>query len=130
MKTLLYLWQLPQNLIGFLLVKILKARPVVIGNNKIYITTSLFDTTACFGEYIFVDENLYEWLSILSLLDTVKHEEGHQKQSRMLGWFYLLIIGVPSVIRKIYCQTARKTDAWYHSGFPENWADKLGGIKK
>ena len=33
---------------------------------------------------------------------TIKHEYGHQKQSLYLGWFYLLIIGIPSFLGNIW----------------------------
>lgn len=56
----------------------------------------------------------------------VRHEIGHLIQSRILGWFYLLVVGLPSVINNL---RARKNEiVWlsYYNRYPEKWADKLG----
>jgi hypothetical protein len=60
------------------------------------------------------------------------HEYGHALQSRMLGPFYLPVVGVPSTLRVMYAVaqwvvTRRPWDGYY-DGFPESWADRLGGI--
>lgn len=60
------------------------------------------------------------------------HEYGHSLQSRLLGPFYLPIVGIPSTLRVGYAMaqwlfTRRPWDGYY-DGFPERWADRLGGI--
>ena len=57
----------------------------------------------------------------------IKHEQGHQKQSLYLGWLYLIVVGIPSMTLAIYTTIRHKDEVWYHSHYPENWADKLGG---
>lgn len=62
------------------------------------------------------------------------HELGHAEQSRLLGWLYLSIVGVPSMSRAAYALlyrevTGRRWDGYY-DGFPENWADRLGGVER
>lgn len=128
---LLWLWQLPQNLIGFIYSRFAK--------NKFYVNGVVVYFAPCFkagvtlGQYIILD-NIYYQLSLTSpelFLDTVKHEKGHSIQSKYLGFFYLLVVGIPSVCRNILCRINPKkyNEDWYYSGYPENWADKLGGVK-
>jgi len=51
----------------------------------------------------------------------------------MLGPLYLLVVGIPSLVRVIYRKFHYKKYGlnWenYYNGFPENWADRLGGIQ-
>lgn len=63
---------------------------------------------------------------------TVMHELGHSKQSLMLGVLYLFIVGIPSGLRslKFRRKTKDKKGRGYYEAFPENWADKLGGVKR
>ena len=60
------------------------------------------------------------------------HELGHTKQSRLLGWLYLPVIGLPSISRAAYALVFREVTGrqWtrYYEGYPENWADRLGGV--
>lgn len=56
---------------------------------------------------------------------TIRHEYGHFKQSMMLGPLYLVLVGLWSIIRaglNLY------RNGQYYNGYPENWADKLGGV--
>ncbi len=69
---------------------------------------------------------------------TVKHEYGHCIQSMVLGPLYLLTVGVVSPSRNIWSRIMYKVKhirkllvlRWYYSGWPENWADKLGGVQR
>ncbi|MGB5310898.1 MAG: hypothetical protein WBN38_02435 [Polyangiales bacterium] len=60
------------------------------------------------------------------------HELGHTKQSRLLGWLYLPLVGLPSISRAAYALAFREVTGrqWtrYYDGYPENWADRLGGV--
>lgn len=60
------------------------------------------------------------------------HEWGHSIQSLIFGPLYLLVIGIPSVMRgSISHWHYNKNDNWdYYNGFPENWADKIGGVQR
>lgn len=121
-KLLLYVWQLPQEIIGYFLVLILKGKQSKCGIIGIYTVPNLFHSGISLGDYIIFDSRIE-----LSEID-VLHEYGHQLQSRMLGPLYLLIVGIPSLIGNIYSRIKKKDNKWYYSRFPENWADKLGGI--
>jgi hypothetical protein len=60
------------------------------------------------------------------------HELGHSKQSRLLGWLYLPLVGLPSISRAACALAFREVtgEQWtgYYEGYPENWADRLGGV--
>ncbi|MBX7196718.1 MAG: hypothetical protein K1X94_31990 [Sandaracinaceae bacterium] len=62
------------------------------------------------------------------------HELGHAVQSRILGPLYLPIVGVPSSARAVYAVIHRELRGhkWprYYQGFPEAWADQLGGVAR
>jgi hypothetical protein len=119
-KLLLYLWQLPQNLIGFFIIKIMKAEKT--GQQGItYYVCPLFRSGVSLGNYIIFDNRIY--VSGFS----IKHEKGHQKQSLYLGWFYLLLIGLPSIIGNIL----RRFFEFNYYRLPwERWADLLGDVKR
>lgn len=57
------------------------------------------------------------------------HEYGHSRQAIFLGWIYLLAVGIPSLILYIIKKAKHKSSEWYHSKYPENWADVLGHAK-
>lgn len=123
-NILLYLWQLPQNLLGLLVILFTQA---VHCNSGCWVTTKgRFGVSL--GNYIIFGQRVDN----LSL----KHERGHQKQSLYLGWLYLLVIGLPSVIGNIYDRIAhrnwsyKESEKWYYSQPWEAWADRLGGVER
>ena len=71
------------------------------------------------GRFIFIHEKK------INNDDTKKHEYGHGLQSLMLWIFYLFIIGIPSL-----CNQNIRNEKIYFSKYPENWADKLGNVKR
>lgn len=62
---------------------------------------------------------------------TVMHEYGHCIQSRYLGWFYLLVIGIPSLVwAGLYGWVIDAKKHSYYDFYTEKWADKLGGVDR
>lgn len=59
---------------------------------------------------------------------TKKHEWGHCKQSLILGPLYLVVVGLPSVLWNLLSRLSYKVGSRYYRRFPENWADRLGGV--
>lgn len=115
---LLWLWSLPQNLLGLLVKLFTKAEKV--GDHYQY---NIKHGSVSLGEYIFLCPNHWDKDEIL------KHENGHRKQSRYLGWFYLLVIGLPSIIWASCFEGYRKKNKIaYNDFYTEKWADKLGGV--
>lgn len=77
------------------------------------------------GNYIFLDSDR----SVSK--KAVKHEYGHQLQSKRLGWLYLIIIGIPSAIGNIiYRKTKFKPYGDYYKQPWEKWADELGNVNR
>ena len=123
-------WGLPQNLIGLLLLPFLRGKRRFFHGALIteYKRLSFTKNRSGFslGMFIYIPETWSEHdkkhLSV--------HEYGHTVQSLYLGPFYLLAVGLPSVI---WCaRYARRLERYrmrgvrYTDRFPENEADRLG----
>jgi len=170
LKKILYffvywVWQFPQEIIGYKISRAWKNRLKEVKTHdieqikrleeflgkKIYIVT-----------YVSKQKDKYlKWVSGFSIgryicltdihdLVTIRHENGHCKQSEYLGWLYLLVIGVYSavfcnlwdrwfhtekknkqgkVIRVAWCSYDRQY--WYYkTRWTEYWADKLGLVDR
>lgn len=120
---LLLPWQLLQTLCGLMLalVFIRKLDKVTRYRNAILFRIRKFAITGIsFGPVILVDSRANERI--------VRHEYGHSIQSMLLGPLYLFVVGVPSVSRGIYTRRKGLSMEYYFSGYPENWADRLGGV--
>lgn len=116
-KVLLYVWQLPQNVLGLIVKTITRSQKTTTGHCywKYHSGLSL-------GKYVFVNER--------ASTETIRHEEGHQKQSRMLGPFYLLVIGIPSFVWASLRHFGLFRKKSYYSFYTEKWADSLAGIER
>lgn len=138
-KFLLYLWQLPQNLLGLFLllydngfnINVIKfCRDIY--DNIVYYHSSTGGAVSL-GNYIIIDSG--NWIDP-PYMKTIHHERGHQKQSLYLGPLYLLIIGIPSLTGNLidrYCHKDwdyDKAEKWYYSLPWEKWADKLGDVNR
>lgn len=128
-KFLLWIWQLPQNLAGWIYSRF--AKQVIEYEGITIYYAPCFNAGVTLGQYIILDP-VWKNASYNYLLQTVKHEYGHTKQSKYLGLLYLLLVGIPSVTRNILNRINNKkfNSKWYYSGYPEKWADKLGGVKR
>lgn len=132
-KVLKWMWQLPQNLVGFLLTRKYEYLSIRRMDGKwvnVYFK-SFFNSGVSLGDYIILD---YWYCGRECSRQVVSHEYGHSKQSLILGWLYLPLVGLPSVIGNIWDRlfhknwTSKQREKWYYSRYPENWADKLGGV--
>jgi hypothetical protein len=132
LNLLLFIWQLPQNLIALLICAIVYRVPSDWENKRAKITVMMVPvkTTFCWslGQFIFINP--------LATRNVIRHETGHSVQSLYLGPLYLLFVGLPSVIlyltkcfkRRFSGMKEDELTKWYHTKYPENWADKLGRI--
>ena len=133
-RLLLYIWQLPQNLLGLLLIALYKPQRKHILENGVEIHYShKMNGGISLGKYCLVNTCHYRILVDNTLKrKTVRHEAiGHTKQSRMLGWLYLIIIGLPSIVcAGLYRSVMKKNEDDYFKFYTERWADKIAGIKR
>lgn len=125
-KVLLWLWQLPQNILGLLVILFTGARY----NDISYDGLENFWWAKRYGHFGVSLGNYIIFGSGPVSHDSLKHEHGHQKQSRMLGPLYLIVIGLPSLLGNIYARIFNKDSEWYYKQPWEAWADKLGGVKR
>ncbi len=128
---LAWLWQLPQHLLALTLMGFLhlRGRPRSAAERFRGVRVVRWPGRGgvCLGEYIFVSPHAGERL--------LRHEYGHTRQSRRLGWLYLLVVGIPSISRATYFRAAARLGrpgrpGRYYERFPENWADRLGGVTR
>lgn len=111
---------MPQNICGCVLILIIH-RYVIVHDccGHIYYCSDKMRGGISLGKYIVLNTK-YMFRNT-----TVNHEFGHAKQSKYLGWLYLPVVGLPSIIH-----------AWvhkygdYYEFWTERWADKLGNVKR
>lgn len=123
MEFILNLWEIIQNLLGWLEVKF--NNPTFahsFGDTKIYYMT--YDDSHCIGKYIFINKESDEHTII-------RHEYGHRIQSRMLGPLYMLVIYIPSYLHFVFWMLYHEYD-WteYYDFYTERWADRLSKKRK
>lgn len=149
-QILLFIWQLPQNIIGVILFLILRKwitkgdiyyflkqnnkedsidHYKYIGDDyktKKYLVVNIKNFSISLGNFVFLDKfNLF----------TVLHEYGHQKQSKKLGFLYLIFIGLPSITCNIYDRifhrkwSGKKRIKWYYNLPWEKNANKLSNLE-
>lgn len=116
------IWCLPQNLLGLFVFLITKMQGSKTEKYKdIFVTYWKYSSGLSLGQFIFVP--------ISTSNNTIRHEYGHSRQSLILGWLYLFIVGIPSIIwAGCFSKYRSKHNISYYSKFPENWADKLGRV--
>ena len=111
---ILFVWQLPQNILGLILLKVFNC----VKSSDYYVTYSSVMTGISLGNFIVIRSDL--------VCDkTVSHEKGHQIQSRLLGPLYLVLIGLPSITGNILHRFLKFN---YYKQPWEAWADKLGNV--
>ena len=121
----LFLWQLPQNIIGIIWLNInlifyYGISHIKTINDNIYVyELPGYTGSVSLGKYIIVSKYRNDL--------TIQHECGHCKQSIYLGPFYLIVIGIPSLIWNGISDYTNKDYYWFYT---EKWADKLANIKR
>lgn len=133
-NALLYIWQLPQNLLGLLLIAFYKPERmhIMTNGNKIYFANRISGGISL-GKYSIVPAYHYrKSLNEALKRDTVRHEAiGHAKQSMYLGPLYLIVIGLPSIVwATIYGRLTKPSKNGYYKFYTEKCADKLAGVER
>lgn len=122
-RFLLFIWQLPQNLLGLILILFYgNCKKYFELNDRRFYYTNKMPSGISLGNYIILNLKISN--------NSLAHEYGHSIQSRYLGPLYLLIIGLPSLLGNIYAQITHKSLKWYYNQPWEKWADKLGRVDR
>jgi hypothetical protein len=118
---LFWTWCLPQTLLGgivFLLWRFQGRLRITGYKDALVIRLPRRIGGLSLGKFIFVDD--------YCSTATLRHEYGHVLQSFLLGPFYLLVVGIPSLVWVILSHVNPYYARTYHTRFPENWAERLG----
>lgn len=115
---LLYIWCLPQNLLGLLFLLFIRGEEKHSLDGITFYEAESFNGGISLGKYIIVYKKRES---------TIRHEYGHSIQSRYLGPLYLLVVGIPSLIHAGFCRCINHD---YSDFWCERWADRLGGVNK
>jgi hypothetical protein len=127
-------WELPQNLLGLALLGAERGLGTLRGmerrHGRLFVHSRL--SAVSLGHFVFWSTGESRWFVLDE--NTRLHEYGHTFQSRWLGPLYLPLVGVPSLLRVLYAIGYRELTGkrWqdYFDGYPERWADELGGVRR
>lgn len=123
LQIILWIWQLPQNLLGLILRLFYKGDRYDF-RGVTYIITRDFPGGLSLASTVFLNTYLPEvpqdWL----------HEYGHTRQSLYLGPLYLIVIGLPSLLWATYRKIAKKSGPDYYAFYTEKWADNIGKVNR
>lgn len=117
------LWTLPQQLIGFIGFLIFRKGYKDKHRGAFVIEVPNKNGSISLGNFIFVSNADDE--------TTTRHEYGHTRQSYRLGWLYLIVIGIPSIVwAGCFKKYRQEHNVSYYEFYTERWADKLGGVTR
>lgn len=118
----MYLHQLPQNLLGFALYLYYQGYEEMrqVGYNDVVVVKSpKMRGGISLGQYVIVSRD--------ANLETIYHNLGHCKQSQILGWLFLIVIELPSIIWDALYDIPKIRERWsYYDFYTERWANELG----
>lgn len=112
---ILFIWQLPQNLVALVMMPFLgKLNKVRYDKCTFAFKGQKMRGGISLGNFIFLD-------SYLAKRNTsIGHEYGHCWDSKVMGPLYLFIIGIPSIL---HAWLHKNCPCYYHF-FTERWANK------
>lgn len=131
-RTLSLAWEAPQTALGLAILGTEAARKRIVKmeveDGRLVVQSK--GTGISLGHIVFWSLEDSRWHDLDDR--NRAHELGHTKQSRLFGWLYLPVIGMPSISRAAYALAFREVTGrqWtrYYEGYPEKWADRLGGV--
>ncbi len=123
MRKALFFWELPQLIAGYIFYLLLQKKTIrKIDYKGVHIfMLNGFKGAISLSWFIFVSSLMYDG-------KIIAHEYGHSLQSLYLGWLYLPLVGLPSMVRSIIWNKYGLDRERYFNAFPEKWADKLGKL--
>ena len=120
------LWELPQNIVGAIVKTVSNAKFCTTYKDVNVYTWGMMAGLSL-GKYIFTPFE-EKHMKVPFVQTHIKHEYGHCMQSKMLGWFYLFVISIPSLLWAATFDVESGTS--YYSYYTEKWADGLVGINR
>ncbi len=135
MRVFLFLWELPQTILAWIILAFYKTskKMAVDACCVVHFIESKKPFGVSLGEYIILSkeyENHGHYSVSGKYILTYLHEFGHTRQSRMLGWLYLPIVGVPSLFFNLLTRAGVLPHNTYYTRYPEKWADRLGPARR
>lgn len=127
------LWEFPQSLLGFILFQFYgvgcQCMEAPYGDVRILYSERMRGGISL-GRFIILPWK-YRYNSSAYVRDTISHEYGHTRQSLYLGWLYLVVIGLPSLLWAWAHSTFKRLrEVDYYSFYTERWADDIGGLRR
>ena len=118
---ILFIWQILQNLIGIGFWVYFKLRgdlEVIVNNkySKVY-RSKFMRGGISLGSFAFLSNTLSKRET------TVRHEQGHMWDSKVMGPLYVFIVGIPSILN-----AALNFTKCYYDFYCEAWANKHAGV--
>ena len=132
-KALLLIWELPQNIAGafyFIIHGVFAKTFIIDDGDSFEMYSDKQKGAVSLGVFRVYKAEYYKSSAYYVKLSRM-HEKGHRQQSKWLGPFYLIVIGIPSIIWATlhsFCKPISKID--YYWFYTEKWADKIGGVKR
>lgn len=119
-RILLFIWQLPQFIVALVMLPFMgKLKAVASRHNNWCIEASNMVGGISLGPICYVSPN--------SSKEKVAHElDGHTMDSKILGPFYLLLIGIPSIL---WAWLYDPTKHCYYDFYTERWANRHAKLK-
>lgn len=127
------LWEFPQSLLGFILFQFYgvgcQCMEAPYGDVRILYSERMRGGISL-GRFIILPWK-YRYNSSSYVRDTISHEYGHTRQSLYLGWLYLIVIGLPSLLWAWAHSTFKRLqEISYYDFYTEKNADKLGAVRR
>lgn len=120
----LYVWQLPQNVLGLVVAAWVVMRGGrfvrLFGTGVRLVRARWTGGSVSLGQYIVLSRGANRV--------TMKHEMGHCVQSVVLGPLYLIVIGLPSIAWATLKKNGMFGGRSYYWFYTEAWADREAGI--
>ena len=120
---LLAIWQLPQFLVALCMLPYLGKKKLIADRhfNFCFVAEKMVGGISL-GPFSYISRNLY---SSPYREEVIAHElDGHTYDSKIMGPFYLLFVGLPSVLNAAFYFTK-----CYYSFYTERWANKHAGLE-
>ena len=120
---LLFIWQLPQNIIAVLMLPFLgKLELIACKNYAFCFIGEKMQGGISLGNFVYVSKSLSKYETHIA------HElDGHTVDSKYFGPLYIFIIGIPSICWAGLRNTKKHPN--YYEFYTERWANEHAGLK-